>query len=50
MNSITSGANLRRNPRFHAVSEPLRPTGHPAPPYAFLTARALRGLVAAMVD
>lgn len=55
MNFITTGAILDRAPqgRTHAIRACLPhgvSTAQPQPPYAFLSASDLRGLVAAMVD
>ena len=50
MNSITTGAIFDRAKAIRASLPQYR--RHPAPqqPYAFLSARDLRGMVAAMVD
>jgi hypothetical protein len=47
---MTTGANLRQYTPILATLPTCRSAGTPADPYAFLTARDLRGLVAAMVD
>lgn len=51
MNIMTTGANLRQYTGIPAALPHQCRSGRiPADPYAFLTARDLRGLVAAMVD
>lgn len=55
MNFITTGAILDRAPqgRTHAIRASMSHGARadmPQPPYAFLSIRDLRGLVAAMVD
>lgn len=50
MNIMTTGAHLRQYSPVFATRPQCRSAGTPAEPYAFLTARDLRGLVAAMVD
>jgi hypothetical protein len=50
MNFITTGAFFDRAKTMRAASPQHRQTDLPPEPYAFLSARDLRGLVAAMVD
>lgn len=50
MNFITTGTILDRATRIRAGFSPDRNTRLPQQPYAFLSARELRGMVAAMVD
>lgn len=50
MTTTTTGASLRRTKPLHANTSHHKPAGMLAEPYDFLTARVLRGLVAAMVD
>lgn len=50
MNFITTGTIFDRATPIRAGFAPDRHSDLPHPPYAFLSARELRGLVAAMVD
>ncbi|MFL0669890.1 MAG: hypothetical protein ACJLS3_00215 [Erythrobacter sp.] len=50
MNFITTGAHFDRAQAIRAALPQHRQNDLPQPPYAFLSARDLRGLVAAMVD
>lgn len=50
MNFITTGAFFDRAKAMTAALQPHRRNDLPQEPYAFLSARDLRGLVAAMVD
>jgi len=50
MNFITNGANSIRAKAIRAALPHHRQPAGPSEPYAFLSARDLRGLVAAMVD
>lgn len=50
MNFITTGAIFERAKPIRAGLPQARGTELPQPPYAFLSTRDLRGLVAAMVD
>lgn len=50
MNFITTGAIFTRAKAIAASVPPHRHNDLPQQPYAFLSARDLRGLVAAMVD
>jgi hypothetical protein len=50
MNFITTSAIFDRAKAIHASLPQHRRQDFPQEPYAFLTARDLRGLVAAMVD
>ncbi|WP_155644838.1 hypothetical protein [Erythrobacter donghaensis] len=50
MNFITTGALIDRAKAIRAAMPQSRRHDAPQQPYAFLTARDLRGMVAAMVD
>lgn len=50
MNFITTGANSNRAYAIRAAMPQHRQHNLPQQPYAFLSARDLRGMVAAMVD
>jgi hypothetical protein len=50
MNFITTGAQFERAEAIRAKSPQHRRHHSPQQPYAFLSARDLRGMVAAMVD
>lgn len=50
MNFITTGANFDRAKAIRAILPQHRRPETPQQPYAFLSARDLRGMVAAMVD
>ncbi|MCL9998866.1 MAG: hypothetical protein NBV68_05760 [Erythrobacter sp.] len=50
MNFITTGAIFDRAKAIRATLPQARRHDGPQQPYAFLTARDLRGMVAAMVD
>ncbi len=50
MNFITTGAQFDRANTSRGSLPQLRQTHLPQQPYAFLSARDLRGMVAAMVD